>query len=190
MEDRMYCPKCGSQSTGDVRFCRSCGTDLGVVSQALSGQLVPPGQPPARRSTRRDRHGRPEEPPRLDAAVNTAFAGLGFLVVAFGALFFAPAGRLWWFWLLIPAFVSLGKAAGEYIRWKQIGSPSGSMQNYSQGPPQFQGQAPPQYLSPPPAAERFDTPRPFEAVAPPSVTEGTTRHLDAVERADEGEPRK
>ncbi len=35
----MYCPKCGAQSEGG-RFCRSCGTDLGAVSDALaaSGQ--------------------------------------------------------------------------------------------------------------------------------------------------------
>jgi hypothetical protein len=33
----MYCPACGIENSGEnKRFCRSCGTDLRVVSQALS----------------------------------------------------------------------------------------------------------------------------------------------------------
>jgi hypothetical protein len=35
MEAAMYCPKCGAQSD-NVRFCRSCGTNLVLVSDALS----------------------------------------------------------------------------------------------------------------------------------------------------------
>src|SRR5215510_946574 len=36
----MYCPACGTENTGeDRRFCRSCGTDLRAVSQALSKSL-------------------------------------------------------------------------------------------------------------------------------------------------------
>ena len=37
----MFCPKCGTQNPETGRFCRSCGTDLGNVSQALTGQLQP-----------------------------------------------------------------------------------------------------------------------------------------------------
>ena len=38
----MYCPQCGAQNTDDTKFCRACGTNLGVVSLALSNpnQLV------------------------------------------------------------------------------------------------------------------------------------------------------
>ena len=37
MRNLMYCPACGVENSGeDRRFCRSCGTDLRVVSQALS----------------------------------------------------------------------------------------------------------------------------------------------------------
>jgi len=33
----MYCPACGIENSGeDKRFCRSCGTNFRVVSQALS----------------------------------------------------------------------------------------------------------------------------------------------------------
>jgi zinc ribbon protein len=38
----MYCPQCGAQNTDDTKYCRACGTNLGVVSLALSNpdQLV------------------------------------------------------------------------------------------------------------------------------------------------------
>ena len=36
----MYCPACGVENSGeDRRFCRSCGTDLHVVTQALNKSL-------------------------------------------------------------------------------------------------------------------------------------------------------
>lgn len=43
----MYCPKCGSNQGEGKKFCTICGTNLQIVSQALSGQLPPPTyQPP------------------------------------------------------------------------------------------------------------------------------------------------
>jgi hypothetical protein len=33
----MFCPTCGKENTGTRKFCFSCGTNLEVVSQALSG---------------------------------------------------------------------------------------------------------------------------------------------------------
>lgn len=35
----MYCPKCGTQNNGDVKFCRGCGENLKVISQAMSRRL-------------------------------------------------------------------------------------------------------------------------------------------------------
>ena len=35
----MFCPKCGTKNPEDGKFCRSCGSDLAVVSAALSGGL-------------------------------------------------------------------------------------------------------------------------------------------------------
>ncbi len=32
----MFCPRCAVENQNDSRFCRSCGTDLAVVAQALS----------------------------------------------------------------------------------------------------------------------------------------------------------
>ena len=35
----MYCPSCAAQNNEDVRFCRKCGADLRVVSQAMTKRL-------------------------------------------------------------------------------------------------------------------------------------------------------
>jgi len=155
-----------------VKYCRACGTDLGAVSQALTGKLVPPAGRDGRRRSR--------DEPRIDSAVGSFFTGIAFICVSFAVFFFAPAGRIWWFWMLIPAFISLGKAIGEYLRWKELNGASSTTSAPRFQPPQSQP-----YLSPPSASGRYDTPRPFEGVAPPSVTEGTTRHLDATRGGDE-----
>jgi hypothetical protein len=34
----VYCPSCGSNNQNEVKFCRRCGVNLGVVSDALSGR--------------------------------------------------------------------------------------------------------------------------------------------------------
>jgi hypothetical protein len=39
----MFCPKCGAQSESGSRFCRSCGTDLVAVSDALAASGQPHG---------------------------------------------------------------------------------------------------------------------------------------------------
>jgi len=36
----MYCPGCGSNNNAEVTFCTRCGTNLGVVSEALTGKLT------------------------------------------------------------------------------------------------------------------------------------------------------
>src|SRR5688500_18111095 len=40
----MYCPICSSNNVADIKFCTRCGTNLSVVSEALSGKLS--AQPP------------------------------------------------------------------------------------------------------------------------------------------------
>ena len=36
----MYCPSCSSHNQDEVKFCTRCGTNLGVVSDALNGKLA------------------------------------------------------------------------------------------------------------------------------------------------------
>jgi hypothetical protein len=37
----MFCPKCGSTQNDDLKFCKSCGSNLGVVREALSTGQAP-----------------------------------------------------------------------------------------------------------------------------------------------------
>jgi len=40
----MYCPNCGSDNQAEIKFCTRCGTNLGVVSDALTGKLTGPSK--------------------------------------------------------------------------------------------------------------------------------------------------
>ena len=146
----MYCPKCGSQSDENTKFCRTCGTDLNIVSQAITGQLAPASPLPWKGEQGRSRRRHKDDddrPARVDRAISAGFMGLGFVCVAFGALYYAPAGHLWWFWMLIPAFTMIGKAISEFVRWKQEQSIRGA---YGAQQPQQQVQPPPQQQYIPP----------------------------------------
>src|SRR5438067_12376752 len=35
----MYCPKCGIQNNDGTKFCRGCGENLKVISQAMTRRL-------------------------------------------------------------------------------------------------------------------------------------------------------
>ncbi|MFN2491585.1 MAG: hypothetical protein ABR501_01705 [Pyrinomonadaceae bacterium] len=116
----------------------------------------------SRRSRRRDR-----DKPSLERAFKNVFMGIAFLLVAI-ALAFSRMGGSWWFWMLIPAFSMMATGLAQYVRVRE------SERRVSVGeaarPPQFR----------PSSAEAFPSRNTGELIAPPpSVTEGTTRHLGA-----------
>lgn len=158
----MFCPKCGGQNPEEGKFCRSCGTDLGNVSQALTGTL-PPCQI-------LDRRGRPVS---WDRAIVKIFSGFAFFAVSIALAF--SIGRGWWFWLLIPAFMSIGTGVAQYIQLRKaekggvVFAPSVNVlppvQNTALPPQQTEWVAP---------DSRYKT----GDLAPPSVTDNTTRHLE------------
>jgi zinc-ribbon domain len=172
----MFCPKCGTQNIEDAKFCRGCGADIALVPQAMTGQLPQSSSDHENvvgvvwdaSGRRRLRHRDGE--PRLDKAITNLFMGIGFLLVSFSVFLFFPAGRMWWFWMLIPAFSMLGGGIAEYVRYKQSKGeeikPSG-VKSKKEMPPARVSALPPRDTS--------------ELVPPPpSVTEGTTRHLDVT----------
>jgi hypothetical protein len=178
----MYCPRCGVQAGDEAAFCRSCGANLDLVSRALTGKLVPPETAEdIRRRARAQRitsvvkdyhdetkHGRkhrggPEQ------AITSIFMGLGFILVSFAALKFAPAGEIWWFWMLIPAFAMLGKGVSQLV--------SSRMERQ---PPALPG--PTQTSPSAPETGQIAPHDPYRIGAPPSVVEGTTKLMD---RADQ-----
>ena len=163
----MFCPKCATQNIDGASFCRSCGANISLVPQALTGQLPVASDdnlsPAGRRPHRR--HGRE---PSLEHALKNVFVGIAFLFVSI-ALSFSAGGRFWWFWMLIPAFSCLGSGVAEYVRLKEeqktVTLSAGTM---------------PPAVSAPPRISALPTRNTGELVPPPpSVTEGTTRHLGA-----------
>lgn len=153
----MYCPRCATQNSDDTKFCRSCGSNLSLVPQALTGRL------PEQRYGRRHRRGRDEGPASIEGGITRAFMGVGFLLVSAGAFFFAPAGHLWWFWLLIPAFAMLGKGVADIVASLRVPQALPPVSQTALPPGVHTGESPP----------RNDALFP-----PPSVTEQTTRQLD------------
>ena len=164
----MFCPKCASHNLEGASFCRVCGANISLVPQALTGQL-PEKTNEVNLSRAEKRHRkRQDREVSLDSAFRSAFMGLGFLFVAI-ALSFSVVGRVWWFWMLIPAFSMMGTGIAQYIRFKEQ-----------------QKKALPISATPSPAFQPPHTPTALPKrntgelmPPPPSVTEGTTRHLGA-----------
>jgi hypothetical protein len=171
----MYCPKCAVQNGDEAKFCRSCGADISLVPDAVNGQLSE-RLAAAEAGDFRSRvleHDRGKGPPSIDRAVRAFFTGLAFLFVAFAVRSYAPAGNVWWFWMFIPAFAGFGDAVATYLRVKE------DRRKLAQ--PSF---VPAQASIPAARVGELSAPRATsEMVTPPSVTEGTTRHLGVpVER--------
>ncbi len=176
----MFCPRCGAQNTEEAKFCRSCGTDISLVPQAVTGvlaeRLAAEEDPRSRRSRKRERRGKPAT---IERAVKSFFMGVAFLLVAFSVMVWAPAGRIWWFWMLIPAFAWLAEGVSTYLRLAEEKKRPAALPFYT----------PPQTAVPPtPRLNELPQRNTGEMIPPPSVTEGTTRHLGVpVERARKDE---
>ena len=162
----MFCPKCATQNLDGASYCRSCGANISLIQHALTGQLMPTqtGELDVGRRSHK-RHGRELT---LDRAFKSAFMGIAFLLISI-ALSFSPMGRGWWFWMLIPAFSMMGGGIAQYIRLKEqekraFRLPAAMLQAMNQAP----------RVDVFPARSTGDL-----MATPPSVTEGTTRHLGA-----------
>jgi hypothetical protein len=160
----MFCPKCGTQNPDEGKFCRSCGTDLVGVSGALSAPQT------------RQLVNHKGKPIHLEGALSKMFTGFAFLIISI-VLSFSHMGSGWWFWMLIPAFGSLGAGIAQFIQIreakKQGSSFSGTVPS-TLPPPQNQALPPQQTEFVPAAESRYKT----GDLVPPSVAEGTTRHLE------------
>jgi zinc ribbon protein len=158
----MFCPKCATQNMEGAHFCRSCGANISLIPQALSGQLPTASSDEGlSRKERRRRHR--DHPPSFSDGVQSIVMGFGFMAVAIAlALFGRPIGaQVWWFWMLLPAFGMLGRGISEVVRANQLKA--------------TQQQLP--YTAP---RESLPANTTSELRAPvASVTEGTTRHLGA-----------
>ena len=154
----MFCPNCATQNLDGASFCRGCGANISLVSQALTGQMVQQPEAVLEEGRRRHRHRRELS---LENSLKNFFLGVAFLIIAV-ALSRTAMGFTWWFWMLLPAFSLMGTGIAQYIRLKEREKQAS--------------------LMPPPMTRAFpDQPRSPEKLRSPvtSVTEGTTRHLNA-----------
>ena len=151
----MFCPKCATNNLDGASFCRTCGANISLVPQALTGQLVQ-SQPQDIEEGRRGRRRNKEV--SLDQAVKHMFVGFAFLIIAIALS--RSIGQGWWFWMLLPAFSMMGTGLAQVIRVREREKRAS--------------------LAPAPMTTAFpEQPRVNELRPPvPSVTEGTTRHLN------------
>ncbi len=116
-----------------------------------------------------------------EGALGTLFMGIAFLIVTF-VLAVSKAGNDWWFWMIIPAFSMIGGGVAKVIRLKKAEKQNVSFSATSEAQNTFEPAAKNANLPPAqtdyikkPQKSIYDT---GELVAPPSVVEGTTRHLE------------
>ncbi|HXD30094.1 MAG TPA: zinc ribbon domain-containing protein [Pyrinomonadaceae bacterium] len=166
----MFCPKCAAQNIDGASFCRVCGANISLVPQALAGQPLTVRDDNNRAARRSRRRGSREA--SIEHSMKNVFVGIAFLIVAL-ALSWSGRGGWWWIWLLIPAFSCLGQGVAEYIRFKEETREPQPLKGYAQ--PTMTPTINEAPVRPPLPARNTG-----ELIAPPpSVTEGTTRHLGA-----------
>jgi hypothetical protein len=170
-EIAMYCPNCAAPIDG-VKFCRSCGSNVSLVPQAMSGQLPQSDGAEGEIHWGHQHHKKKDrkKEPSIEGPITEFFTGIGFVIAAVAILVFVPSGVFWWWSLLIPAFALIGEGVGKYLRWREYQRKQTSLQGLGNQPVAYQSPAQPPALSAPTTSE---------LVKPPSVTEHTTRHLES-----------
>lgn len=161
----MFCPKCATQNAEGASFCRSCGANISLIPQALSGQLARTGEETAIVANEEELCGKRGKRLTLDHAFKNIFMGVAFLIIAI--VLSRTIGQVWWFWMLLPAFSLMGTGLAQFIRLRnhEQRSVAGTYANNNT-------------FASRPTAQPLHAP-PTEQLMPPvaSVTEGTTRHL-------------
>lgn len=123
----MYCPRCATETSEvDAKFCRSCGVDLNLVTQAMAGKISWRSQLLNRLDyfflSQREFE---ERENAREGRWNTFLGVCLFLTSIVGLI---TETRLWstWVFLLIFSFVSLKIGIGNlrlYKRYKLGGDP-------------------------------------------------------------------
>lgn len=163
----MFCPKCGSKNPENGKFCRSCGTGLGNVTTALSS----PRQTAALVDSK-------NKPISWEGAITKFATGIAFLAIAIvlGVTNMA-GGKVWWFWMLIPAFTMMGSGIAQYVQLRRAEE---RQQPLSPAVEQPSFPANPGTSLPPPSTDFVAVESIYKTgdLVPPSVTDNTTRQLE------------
>jgi hypothetical protein len=149
----MFCPKCGSQNVEQSKFCRGCGADVSSVSAAMAGK------PPARITAERHLE-------LQSQSIRGLVLGAGFLFVAALAFALSTRALVVTLFALAFAFVFLSSGIARLVQARGLRA----LDKLDDRP---------ELRSPwtefvPPAGSIYET----DELAPLSVTEHTTKHLD------------
>jgi hypothetical protein len=180
----MFCPKCGKENEETGRFCRSCGTDLGTVSAALSGNL---SQDQTAGFFSQKRHDKSKEPQDiLTEGIRDAIVGIGFFIASL-ALFFTGiwGGHSWWWALLFPAFGCFASGISNIVKYQMMTKNPASLEN-SPNQPSLINQTSANTALPPTQTEFVAPDLRYKTgdLVPPSVVENTTHHLKIDKEAE------
>jgi hypothetical protein len=172
----MFCPKCAAQNVEGASFCRVCGANVSLVSQALTGQLpeAKADDYRSRRMRRRMKERERDPEPSMEKGIMNVFMGLGFIIAALAIMFKFPAGIFWGWSLFIPGFSHLGRGVASIVAARRRKPESLAGANTVAYFPNDRSSATGSMLSEPNVRNTGELRPPV-----PSVTEGTTRHLGA-----------
>lgn len=188
----MYCAKCGTKNPDSGKYCRKCGAGLPrVIGEGddflLENQNNDKLSPQFSGSKRKKKK---ETSLSWESAMGSIGAGIAFIIISF-ILAYQPVGFGWWFWLLIPGFGALGAGIAKVIRLQKQ-----ERQEMSFGSDPAERQMPSgQTDALPPdrtvfAQDEVQMPHVSGEIVPPSVTEGTTRHLKIDPEIETALPRE
>jgi zinc-ribbon domain len=154
----MYCPGCGTETSENQKFCRSCGMGLQMISQAVAKHLstADSSGPPVEREASKLRR-----MSTLLWGMAAVFVGMALIVVGKQFPYYDWIGLIGVLVLLLGAFVA---TYGILSHLRQITSPSRNPHRPAEPP-----RADPTALA---------SANPLEQI--PSVTEDTTRTLEPL----------
>jgi len=160
----MFCPKCAAQNVDGSSYCRTCGANISLVPQALTGH------PGTANQEDDGYYGRLRCIPSRENAIRGLTVGVAFVgMLSLISRFFTSSGLVaggayWKLWMLLPAIV--------LFSWGVAGI--GRLNRSRRTPP---AQLNSGRSFDPPANKTRDL-----MAAVPSVTESTTRHLAGAAR--------
>jgi hypothetical protein len=174
----MYCPKCGTENTGEVRFCRKCGAELETVAALMSGKLV---------IAESDEKKGYFANPSWEKALVPFFFGVAIMLASFILGFDPVTGAPGpWLALLLVAFPILGFGIAQIIKVsnkeKQGASVTVRAESGTDAAERGAKRLPEsqtEYVSPDDVRDSREP-----EYVPSSVVEGTTRHLEMEEAVE------
>lgn len=175
----MFCPNCGVHQTGERRFCPSCGQNLALISQAMSGDFGVPANVSSGQQTLLERRRQYD----LSKGVKLTIIGGAFLAIQFfGFIFSIPfrGGSSPFGFFSFIALILMAVGVSKIVNARPVAQIGRQSYPASPPPPVYQQVSPPPMVAQdfivhpdaPPTGDLVDSRHPA-----PSVTEDDTQHL-------------